>query len=104
VFVHERGSHTSLAPLYAYSPRGKRVFFKVPQNRGKQHHPFGKHDDRGDRPFDGRRGLCGQESFEAYVERFLVPALKAAADSTLGLPTSPQGARARELNEHGAMN
>ena len=35
VFVDEMGTHTSLAPLYAYSPRGKRAFFKVPRNRGK---------------------------------------------------------------------
>jgi hypothetical protein len=35
MFVDEMGTHTSLAPLYGYSPRGKRAFFKVPRNRGK---------------------------------------------------------------------
>ena len=35
VFVDETGSHTSLAPFNAYSPRGKRAFFKIPRNRGK---------------------------------------------------------------------
>jgi hypothetical protein len=35
VFVDKMGSHTSLAPLYAYSPRGKRAIFKVPRNRVK---------------------------------------------------------------------
>ncbi len=35
VFVDEMGSHTSLAPAYAHSPRGKRAFFKVPRNKGK---------------------------------------------------------------------
>jgi hypothetical protein len=35
VFVDEMGTHTSLAPLYGYSPRGKRAFFKLPRNRGK---------------------------------------------------------------------
>ena len=34
VFVDEMGTHTSLAPLYGYSPRGHRAFFKVPRNRG----------------------------------------------------------------------
>ena len=34
VFVDEMGTHTSLAPLYGYSPRGQRVFFKIPRNRG----------------------------------------------------------------------
>ena len=35
MFVDEMGTHTSLAPSYAYAPRGKRAFFKVPRNRGK---------------------------------------------------------------------
>jgi hypothetical protein len=34
VFVDEMGTHTSLAPLYGYSPRGQRAFFKIPRNRG----------------------------------------------------------------------
>jgi len=35
VFVDEMGTHTSLAPLYAYSPIGQRAFFEIPRNRGK---------------------------------------------------------------------
>jgi hypothetical protein len=35
VFVDEMGAHTSLAPLYGYSPKGERVALKVPRNRGK---------------------------------------------------------------------
>jgi hypothetical protein len=35
VFVDEMGTHTSLAPLYAYAPIGERAFFKIPRNRGK---------------------------------------------------------------------
>jgi hypothetical protein len=34
VFVDEMGTHNSLAPLYGYSPRGQRAFFKIPRNRG----------------------------------------------------------------------
>ena len=34
VFVDEVGVHTSLAPLYGYSPKGERVSLKVPRNRG----------------------------------------------------------------------
>jgi hypothetical protein len=33
VFVDEMGTHTSLAPLYAYAPVGERAFFEVPRNR-----------------------------------------------------------------------
>jgi hypothetical protein len=32
VFVDEMGTHTSLAPLYAYAPVGERVFFEIPRN------------------------------------------------------------------------
>src|SRR5215217_7717957 len=32
VFVDEMGLHTSLAPLYAYSPKGERVRLEVPRN------------------------------------------------------------------------
>ena len=35
VFVDEMGVHTSLAPLYGYSPEGERVRLKVPRNRGR---------------------------------------------------------------------
>ena len=35
VFVEEMGTHTSLAPIYAYAPIGERAFFEIPRNRGK---------------------------------------------------------------------
>jgi hypothetical protein len=35
VFVDEMGTHTSLAPVYAYAPVGERAFFEIPRNRGK---------------------------------------------------------------------
>ena len=35
LFVDEMGAHTSLAPVYGYSPCGERVHLKVPRNRGK---------------------------------------------------------------------
>ena len=34
VFVDEMGLHTSLAPLYAYAPKGERLRLSVPHNRG----------------------------------------------------------------------
>jgi hypothetical protein len=33
VFVDEMGTHTSLAPLYAYAPIGQRAYFEIPRNR-----------------------------------------------------------------------
>jgi hypothetical protein len=35
VFVDECGTHTSLAPLYGYCPKGERLSLSVPRNRGK---------------------------------------------------------------------
>jgi hypothetical protein len=32
VFIDEMGTHTSLAPLYAYSPVGERASFEIPRN------------------------------------------------------------------------
>jgi transposase len=34
VLKDEMGVHTSLAPLYGYSPKGRRVHLQVPRNRG----------------------------------------------------------------------
>ena len=36
VFVDECGTHTSLAPVYGYCPKGKRLKVSVPRNRGKK--------------------------------------------------------------------
>jgi hypothetical protein len=35
VFVDEMGVHTSLAPLYGYSPKGERMRLGVPRNCGE---------------------------------------------------------------------
>src|SRR5829696_7267132 len=35
VFVDECGTHTSLAPVYGYAPKGERLRLSVPRNRGK---------------------------------------------------------------------
>jgi hypothetical protein len=35
VFVDEIGTHTYLAPLYAYSPVGERAFFEIPRTLKK---------------------------------------------------------------------
>lgn len=35
VFVDEMGTHTSLVRLYTYAPIGKRAFFEIPRNLGK---------------------------------------------------------------------
>lgn len=40
IFVDECGTHTSLAPIYGYAPRGERLRLSVPRKRGKPTHNF----------------------------------------------------------------
>ena len=40
VFVDEMGLHTSLAPLYGYSPKGECVRLEVPRNLKARTPPF----------------------------------------------------------------
>jgi hypothetical protein len=54
VFVDEMGTHTSLAPLYAYAPIGERAFFEIPRNRGKNTTAAYEPSRRRDGAFDGR--------------------------------------------------
>jgi hypothetical protein len=35
LFVDECGTHTSLAPIYGYAPRGERLHLSVARKRGK---------------------------------------------------------------------
>ncbi len=34
VFMDEMGTNTSLAPIYAWAPKGRRAYSKAPRNRG----------------------------------------------------------------------
>jgi len=55
VFVDECGTHTSLAPIYGYAPRGERLYLPVPPNRGKNTTSAFEHDQRWDGAIAGRR-------------------------------------------------
>jgi hypothetical protein len=76
VFVDEMGTHTSLAPLYAYSPRGKRASFKVPRNRDKNTTLLASIGWEGMGPSMAFEGSTTKEVFEAYVKHFLAPVLR----------------------------
>jgi transposase len=76
VFVDEMGTHTSFAPLYAYSPRGKRAFFKVPRNRGKNTTLLASMGWEGMAPSMAVEGSTTKEVFETYIEHFLTPVLR----------------------------
>jgi transposase len=76
VFVDEMGTHTSLAPVYAYAPIGERAFFKVPRNRGRNTTLVASLHSEGMGPSMTVEGATTREVFEVYVEHFLGPALR----------------------------
>src|SRR5215203_5516311 len=99
VFVDEMGSHTSLAPLYAYSPRGERAFFKIPRNRGKNTTLVASISCEGMGPSMAIEGSTTKEVFEAYVEHFLAPKLRLVQVVVMDNLGAHKGERVRELIE-----
>lgn len=76
VFVDEMGTHTSLAPLYAYAPVGQRAFFGIPRNRGKNTTLLTSIDRGGMGPSLAVEGATTARVFETYVRRLLAPVLR----------------------------
>ena len=76
VFVDEMGTHTSLAPLYAYAPVGERAFFEIPRNRGKNTTLLTSLHQGGMGPSLAVEGATTYRVFETYVDRLLTPALR----------------------------
>jgi transposase len=100
VFVDEMGSNITLAPLYAYAPKGERAYSKVPRNRGKNITLLAS------MTFDKGMGECmvieGSTTaalFESYVENFLVPMLKEGQVVILDNLKAHKGDRVRQLIE-----
>jgi len=76
VFVDEMGSNTSLSPLYGWSRRGERAFFKAPRNWGENLTLLSSMSLKGMGPSLAVEGPTTREVFEAYVEKVLAPSLK----------------------------
>jgi len=79
VFVDESGFHTSMTPLRARAPkgkRGKRAYGKVPRNRGKNTTLIAAITLEGAMGESmSVEGATDSETFEAYIEHFLAPSL-----------------------------
>lgn len=99
VFVDEMGTHTSLAPVYAYAPIGERVFFEIPRNRGTNTTLLSSLTARGMGPSMAVEGATTARVFEAYVERFLVPALRPGQVVVMDNLGAHRPKRVRELIE-----
>src|SRR3712207_2341644 len=77
VFVDECGSQTSLAPIYGYAPRGERLRLSVPRKRGKNTTLLSSMTIEGMGPSLAVEGATTARVFETYVEKVLVPSLRA---------------------------
>jgi transposase len=99
VFVDEMGTHTSLAPVYAYAPVGERAFFEVPRNRGKNTTLLTSMTTEGMGPSMAVEGATTSRVFETYVERVLAPALRCGQVVVMDNLGAHRPKRIRELIE-----
>jgi transposase len=100
VFVDEMGAHTSLAPVYGYSPKGERVRLEVPRNRGKNTTLLASMTLLGAMGETmAVEGSTDREVFEAYVEHALAPTLKAGQLVVMDNLPAHKPAKVRELIE-----
>jgi hypothetical protein len=75
LFVDECGTHTSLAPIYGYAPRGQRLRLSVPRKRGKNTtllSSMGLEEIGSSLTVEGATTAV---VFEGYVEQVLAPSL-----------------------------
>jgi transposase len=100
VFADESGFNTSMTRLRARAPRGKRAHGKVPRNRGKSTTLIAAITLEGGmgEPV-AIEGATDAEVFEAYVERFLAPALEKGQVVVLDGLGAHRTHRVRELIE-----
>ena len=99
VFVDEMGVHTSLAPIYGYAPRGERLCLSVPRKRGKNTTLPSSMTTGGMGPSLAVEGATTARVFETYVEKMLVPMLRAGQIVVMDNLGAHKPRRIRELIE-----
>ena len=99
VFVDEMGVHTSLAPLYGYSPKGERVHLQVPRNRGSNTTLLASMTLGGMGETLALECSTNREVFEAYLEYALAPTLEAGQVVVMDNLSAHKPARVREVIE-----
>ena len=99
VFVDEMGVHTSLAPIYGYAPKGERLRLSVPRNRGKNTTLLSSITVGGMGPSLAVEGATTARVFETYVEKVLVPTLRAGQVVVMDNLGAHKPKRVRELIE-----
>jgi len=99
VFVDECGTHTSLAPLYGYCPKGERLRLSVPRNRGKNTTLLASITLEGMGPSMAVEGSTTKEVFEAYLEQVLLPEVREGQVLIMDKLPAHKPNRMRELIE-----
>jgi DDE superfamily endonuclease len=99
IFVDECGTHTSLAPVYGYSPKGERLKLSVPRNRGKNTTLLASITLEGMGPSLAVEGSTTAEVFEAYLEHVLLPELQKGQVVVMDSLPAHKPKRVRELIE-----
>jgi transposase len=99
IFVDECGTHTSLAPVYGYRPRGERLRLSVPRNRGKNTTLLASISLEGMGPSMAVDGSTTAEVFEAYLEQVLLPELQEGQVMVMDSLPAHKPNRVRELIE-----
>ncbi len=99
LFVDECGTHTSLAPIYGYAPRGERLRLSVPRKRGKNTTLLSSMRLSGMGPSLAVEGGTTARVFESYVEKVLVPSLEEGQVVVMDNLGAHRPKRIRELIE-----
>jgi transposase len=99
VFVDEMGTNTSLSPVYAYSPKGRRAYAEVPRNRGKNTTLLASMSLEGMGPCLAVEGATSATVFESYVEQLLAPTLRRGQIIVVDNLSAHKSERVRELIE-----
>ena len=99
LFVDECGVHTSLAPIYGYAPRDERLHLPVPRNRGKNTTLLSSITTGGMGPSLAVEGATTARVFETYVEKVLMPSLRAGQIVVMDNLGAHRPRRIRELIE-----
>jgi transposase len=99
VFVDECGTHTSLAPVYGYCPKGERLRLSVARNRGPNTTLLASMSLEGMGPSMAVNGSTTAEVFEAYLEHVLLPELQEGQVVIMDSLPAHKPNRVRELIE-----
>ena len=99
VFVDECGTHTSMAPIYGYAPRGERLRLAVPRRRGKNTTLLSSMTLCGMGPSLAVEGATTARVFAAYVEKVLAPSLRTGQVVVMDNLGAHRPRRVRELVE-----